>query len=249
VEIQAGIDRLLRESDEGNKWIGGLNAQISTSGVAGTDPSGDASMKATGLGIGGTLTYYKPNGFYTDIQARLMAVSTDFSSASSGSYDNARAVVASASVEVGRKYEFGDGWRVVPQAQLTYTQARFRSFVDTVGTVVEPDNAESLKLRVGVNVGRERNWEADDGTTRRLEVEAGLNLHKELAGRTRVNVSGTPLHNEEEDTTIEVTLGATYNWNDDRNSVYGEVGVSTGLRNLGRSRRISGTIGFRRKWD
>ncbi|WP_238321725.1 autotransporter outer membrane beta-barrel domain-containing protein, partial [Halocynthiibacter namhaensis] len=99
VEIQAGIDRLLRESDEGNKWIGGLNAQISTSGVAGTDPSGDASMKATGLGIGGTLTYYKPNGFYTDIQARLMAVSTDFSSASSGSYDNARAVVASASVE------------------------------------------------------------------------------------------------------------------------------------------------------
>ncbi|WP_039017802.1 autotransporter outer membrane beta-barrel domain-containing protein [Halocynthiibacter namhaensis] len=248
VEIQAGIDRLLRESDEGNKWIGGLNAQISTAGVTGNDPSGDASMKATGLGIGATLTYYKPNGFYTDIQARLMAVSTDFSS-TSGSYDNARAVVASASVEVGRKYEFGDGWRVVPQAQLTYTQARFRSFVDTVGTVVEPDNAESLKLRVGVNLGRERNWIADNGTVRRLEVEAGLNLHKELAGRTRVNVSGTPLYNEEESATVEVTLGATYNWNDDRNSVYGEVGVSTGLRNLGRSRRISGTIGYRRKWD
>ncbi len=249
LEIQAGIDQLLREDDEGNKWIGGLNAQISTSGVAGNDPTGDASMKATALGIGGTLTYYQPNGFYTDLQARIMGVSTDFESATSGSYDNARAVVLSASAEVGRKYELDNGWRVVPQAQLTYTQARFRSFTDSAGAVVNPDNAESLKLRVGVAVGRETAWQAEDGTTRRLEVEAGLHLHEELAGRTRVTVSGTPLYNKEDDTTAEITLGATYNWNNDQNSVYGEIGVQTGLRNFGRSHRVSGTLGFRRRWD
>lgn len=248
-EVQVGIDRLLRENDNGSKWIGGLNAQISTSHVAGDDPSGDASMKATGLGIGGTLTYYRPNGFYTDIQARVMGVSTDFTSASSGSYNNAQAAVLSASVEVGRKYELKNGWRVVPQAQVTYTQARFRSFVDSAGAVVNPDDAESLKVRVGVAVGRERVWEAEDGTTKRLEVEAGLHLHKELAGRTRVNVSNTPLYNEEDDTTAEITLGATYNWKNDRNSIYGEIGVQTGLRKFGQSRRIAGTVGFRRKWD
>lgn len=249
MEVQVGIDRLLRENDNGSKWIGGLNAQISRSSLAGNDPNGVATIDATGVGLGGTLTYYRPNGFYTDLQARIMGVSTDFASAASGSYDGAKSMVVSASVEVGRKFEFENGWRVVPQAQVTYSQARFRDFVDSAGTSVSPDNAESLKVRVGVSAGRERTWEADDGTTRRLETEVGVHLHKELAGRTQVNVSGTPLYNNEGATTVEVTLGATYNWKDDKNSVYGEIGVQTGLRNFGKARRIAGTIGFRKRWD
>lgn len=251
-EIQVGLDRLIRENDNGSKWIGGINAQISQSFLTGTDPNGVASMDATGVGVGGSATYYRPNGFYTDLQARAMVLSTDFSSTdvSTGSYDNARSTVLSASAEVGRKFQLGNDWQIIPQAQIAYSQARFRPFTDSVGAVVEPEDAESLSARVGVVVGRERSWQADDGTTRRLEVEAGIHVHQELIGtQTTVNVSGTPLYNEIAETTAEITLGATYNWNDDKSSIYGEVGVQSGLRGFSESRRVAGTIGFRTRWD
>ncbi len=247
--VQLGHDWLMHETDDGSKWIAGLNGEVDTAYVRGNDGDGDGTTKTTAIGVGGTLTYYKPNGFYVDLQARVMGARTDFS-ASSGSYDGADATVYSASVEVGRKIPIGEnGWHVVPQAQLVASNVRFDSFVDDNGTRIEPDNAQSRRARLGVSVGREKSWLHEDGSIRRLETEVGAHVYKELAGETRVVVGGTELFNEDDDVIGEITLGGTYNWKDDQNSVYGEIGVQRSLRNFGSNRRISGTIGFRHRWE
>lgn len=247
--IQVGHDWLLQENDDGSKWIAGLNAEIDTSYVLGNDPNGDGTMQTTALGFGGTLTYYEPNGFYTDLQARILSARTDFT-ASSGSYEGAEARVYSASVEVGRKFAIGDkGWHIVPQAQLVASNANFNTFTDDNGALVQPDNAESRLLRVGVSIGKEKSWVADDGTIRRLETEAGVHVYKEMADQTRVVVSGAELFNDQDDILGEITLGGTYNWHDDQNSIYGEVAVQRSLRNFGRNRRVSGTVGLRHRWE
>jgi hypothetical protein len=45
-----------------------------------------------------------------------------------------------------------------------------------------------------------------------------------------------------------VGLGGTYNWNDDKYSVYAEVSANTSLQNFGDSHTVNGTVGLRVKW-
>jgi len=43
-------------------------------------------------------------------------------------------------------------------------------------------------------------------------------------------------------------LGGSYNWNDERYSLYGEVAAKSSLKDFGDSYALSGTAGLRVKW-
>jgi type V secretory pathway adhesin AidA len=45
-----------------------------------------------------------------------------------------------------------------------------------------------------------------------------------------------------------VGLGGSYNWSDDKYSVFGEVSANTSLESFGDSYALNGTTGFRVKW-
>ena len=46
----------------------------------------------------------------------------------------------------------------------------------------------------------------------------------------------------------EAGLGGSYNWDDDKYSIYGEGSVMTSLADFGDSYALKGTAGFRVKW-
>ena len=45
-----------------------------------------------------------------------------------------------------------------------------------------------------------------------------------------------------------IGVGGSYNWNDDKYSLYGEASLNTSLANFADSYELKGTAGFRLKW-
>jgi fibronectin-binding autotransporter adhesin len=45
-----------------------------------------------------------------------------------------------------------------------------------------------------------------------------------------------------------IGAGGSYNWNDDKYSLYSEVSINTSLSNFADSYRLNGTAGFRMKF-
>ena len=61
-------------------------------------------------------------------------------------------------------------------------------------------------------------------------------------------VSGTDLFSEQDGLWGELGFGGSYNWDDDKYSIYGEGSVMTSLADFGDSYALKGTAGFRIKW-
>lgn len=248
--IQVGIDHLLRENADGDRLIGGVNLRYRTADTDVTSILGNGTVDTTGYGLGASLTWYDQNGFYVDGQAQAMWFETDLSSVPLGTLVEGNDGFGYAlSVEAGKRIEVNEHWRVTPQVQLSYAHTEQDAFTDPFAAVVTPDDVESLKLRFGVVASYEDSWQAEDGTTSRQSVNVGAHVIKEFSPESSVDVSGTTLRSERDDMTAEITLGGTYNWSDDANSVYGQVAASTGLENFGDSHRVSVTAGFRRQWQ
>lgn len=247
--IQVGIDKLLKTTDDG-KLIGGVNLRYVTAGGDVSSAFGLGSVDAKGYGIGGTLTWYDNDGFYVDGQIQAMKFESDISSNTLGKLaDGTGGFGYALSVEAGKKLALNDTWTITPQAQLTYAHTELDSFTDPRGNRVSFSDVDSLKFRLGVMANNEEEWTEDDGTTSRRQVHVGVSLIKEFKPETSATVAGTVLTSEREDLTGEIVLGGSYNWEDDKYSVYGEVAASTGLRNFGDSRRVRGTVGFRTQWQ
>jgi type V secretory pathway adhesin AidA len=56
------------------------------------------------------------------------------------------------------------------------------------------------------------------------------------------------LYNNRDRLWAGIGLGGSYNWNDDKYSLYGEGSVNSSLKNFGDSYAYKGTIGLRVKW-
>jgi outer membrane autotransporter protein len=247
--LQVGYDHVLMENADGDRLIGGVKLRYQTSNADVTNGILESEISSTGLGLGGSLTWYDVDGLYVDAQAQVMTIETDMSASGIGQFvDGERLTGYSFALEVGKEIPFDDTITITPQVQLSYATATEDGFTDEQGLDVSFE-AESIKLRAGVEVSQAASWKADDGTTSRRDVTVGAHVTKEFVPETSIDVSGTILRSETDDTTGEITLGGTYNWSDDRYSVYGKVGTATGLNSFGETTQVSGTVGMRLQWE
>ena len=247
--LQTGVDLLLAENEAG-RLLGGIAMHYVHGKTDVTAPSGDGSISSDGYGFSGTLTWYGNDGLYVDGQAQATWYDSDLSSSSTGmalaSGNNGFGYALS--LETGKRFAIGEGLTLTPQAQLVYSRVRFDSFVDPFGTDVSLEDGDSLLGRLGVSLDRENSWTAENGTLTRSHLYGLANLRYEFLQGTRVDVATVDFANRTDRFWGEIGIGGSYNWNDDKYSVYGEGSVATSLSNFGDSNAIKGTLGFRVKW-
>jgi outer membrane autotransporter protein len=152
------------------------------------------------------------------------------------------------SLEAGQRIALNQHWTLTPQAQLVYLDVRFNSFTDPFGAAVSLADGASLRGRLGLAAEYQQRWKQDNGTVSRISAYGIANLYNEFLDGMRVNVSGTQLASRDDRLWGGVGLGGSYNWNDNKYSVYGEVMANTALAHFGDSFTIGGTVGVRVKW-
>lgn len=116
--------------------------------------NGHGSQKSTDLSMYGT--NIRPHGHYLDLIARVGRIDSDYTSSYSdhGKFENWG---TSLGAEYGRKKDFGHGWTLEPQAQLTYHYLWGDDYTTKNGARVSQDNADSLVGRLGFVVANEFN--------------------------------------------------------------------------------------------
>lgn len=249
-KLQAGLDGLLREADDGSKLIGGITIHYGQASSGVSSIYGNGSIDTTGFGFGGTLTWLDQNGFYVDGQAALTWYDSDLFSdtAGLGLADGNNGIGYALSIETGKKIDLNETWTITPQAQLVYSHVDFDTFRDPFDASVSLDDGDSLRGRLGISADRDEIWKDDEGKTRRSHLYGIANLYYEFLDATQVDVSGTKFETRPERLWGGIGAGGTYNWDDDKYSVYGEVSLNTSLANFADSYTVGGTIGFRVKW-
>lgn len=248
-KIQAGLDGLLHESEDG-KLIGGITAHYTNGKAEVYSKHGKGDIKTDGYGLGATLTWYDENGFYVDNQAQLTWYDSDLNSstAKKSMLKGNDGFGYTLSVETGKRSELNEHWSLTPQAQLQYSNVDFDSFVDPFKGHVSRKRGESLEGRLGLSLEHQDSWFNDEGRINRSYVYGIANLYSEFLNGTKVRVDDENFINKRERVWAGIGLGGSYNWNDDKYSVYGEGSVYTSLKHFGDSYSYKGTVGLRVKW-
>ena len=249
LKLQAGLDGLLLEN-EGGKLIGGVTVHYAHGKTKTQSVHGDGEISTNGYGFGGTLTWYGENGFYLDGQAQATWYRSDLSS----NLANATLVGGNdgfgyaLSVEGGKRIAIDPVWSLMPQAQLVYSSVDFDDFTDTFGSRVSLDRGDSLQGRLGLTLDHENSWQNANGMLDRAHVYGIANLYYEFLEGTKVDVAGVSFASEQDRLWGGLGIGGSYNWNDDKYSIYGEGLVNTSLNNFGDSYSVKGQAGFKVKW-
>lgn len=213
-------------------------------------PHGNGEIKTDGYGLGATLTWYKPNGWYADGQARFTWYDSDLRSKLAH-----RSLVRgndgfgyAASVESGKRIALNESRSLTPQAQLVYSNVDFDSFTDTFGARVSRSRGESLQARLGISLDHESSRLNANGTPVRTHAYGIANLYYEFLGATNVKVANTHFRSRSDRLWAGLGVGGSYNWKDDKYSLYGEAAVNTSLNRFADNYSIIGRIGFRIRW-
>ncbi|QWK81894.1 autotransporter outer membrane beta-barrel domain-containing protein [Ochrobactrum sp. BTU1] len=248
-KLQAGIDGLLTETENG-KLIGGITIHYAHGKTDVNSVYGDGEISTNGYGFGGTLTWYGENGFYLDGQGQVTWYKSDLDSnlANANLADGNKGFGYTLSLEGGKRIAIDPAWSLTPQAQLVYSNVDFDAFTDPFGARVSLDRGESLQGRLGLTLDHEDSWQNENGMLNRTHVYGIANLYYEFLEGTRVDVAGTSFASEKDRLWGGLGVGGSYNWNDDKYSIYGEGLVNTSLNNFGDSYSVKGTVGFRMKW-
>ncbi|MBX3598323.1 MAG: autotransporter outer membrane beta-barrel domain-containing protein [Rhizobiaceae bacterium] len=250
-KMQTGIDVPLSERETGT-LLGGVTLQYARASADVSSYFGDGSINANGFGLGGTLTWYANNGFYLDGQAQVTLYDTSLGSDGIGSFADPNATGYSISIEGGHRIDLNNGLTLTPQAQLQYSAVNFEDFNQIIAgnpvARISPSDAESLRGRVGISVDSETSWQAENGLMSRRHIYGIANLYYEFMGDTNVNVSGVNFASSTEEFWGGIGFGGSYNWDDDKYSVYGEGSINTSLADFGDNYAVKGTAGLRVKW-
>ncbi|QFP65854.1 autotransporter outer membrane beta-barrel domain-containing protein [Brucella anthropi] len=248
-KLQAGIDGLLTETENG-KLIGGVTIHYAHGKTDINSVYGDGEIRTDGYGFGGTLTWYGENGFYLDGQGQVTWYTSDLNSllANTNLTDGNDGFGYTLSLEGGKRIAIDPAWSLTPQAQLVYSNVDFDAFTDVFGSRVSIDRGESLQGRLGLTLDHENSWQNDKGLLDRTHVYGIANLYYEFLEGTKVDVQGVSFASRNDRVWGGLGIGGTYNWDDDKYSIYGEGLVNTSLNNFGDSYSVKGTVGFRMKW-
>ncbi|WP_247870423.1 autotransporter outer membrane beta-barrel domain-containing protein [Ochrobactrum sp. CGA5] len=248
-KLQAGIDGLLSETESG-KLIGGVTIHYAHGKTDINSVYGDGEIRTNGYGFGGTLTWYGENGFYLDSQGQVTWYRSDLNSllADMSLTDGNDGFGYALSLEGGKRIAIGPEWSLTPQAQLVYSNVDFDAFTDVFGSRVSIDRGESLQGRLGLTLDHENSWQNDNGMLNRTHVYGIGNLYYEFLEGTKVDVDSVSFASRNDRIWGGLGVGGTYNWDDDKYSIYSEGLVTTSLNNFGDSYSVKGTVGFRMKW-
>ena len=214
------------------------------------DPVTGAARKGhintTGYGLGVNATWLGNDGLYADAIGQFTFYDSDLSNKAGG---NNQGWSSALSLEVGKRFDLGSGWSVVPQAQLSWTHVNFDSFTDIYGARNQLGNGDSLQGRAGVRVEKLETWKDADNQIRRLQFYGIANLSYGFLDGTKIKVDGISFQQQEKRLWGEIGIGASYAWND-KWSVYGEADYSTALgSHMGDNNyALKGTAGLRYRW-
>ena len=247
-QAQMGADATLAERSDGATLVGGLNAHYGTADTAVASIFGNGAIDTQGYGVGASLTWYGPQGFYVDGQAKLSWFDSDLKSDILGELvEGNKGKGRAFSVELGKRSQIGSNLTVTPQVQMSYGHVGFDRFADPVDAAVSADRGDSLKTRWGLSLDHQQSHGAT-GEGRRTHLYATVNLAYEWLGDTRVLVSGTAIDNRGQRLTGELGLGGSYSWGGGRFSLYTEVAGDTALADFGAGYNLKGTAGIRMRF-
>jgi fibronectin-binding autotransporter adhesin len=242
-KLHAGADGLLMQNEEGS-LVGGLSIGFGTVSASVSSPFGAGTINATGYSLGGALTWHGAAGFYVDGQAQATFYTTDIFSRTAG-----QALVQGnggfgygLSIEAGQQLELGSNWSVTPQAQLAYSNVS-ASFNDAFGAPVTLEQGDSLVGRLGLSV----DYEVEEADTR-SHLYGIANLYYDFAGDMVTDLAGLDLVQGNDPLRGGMGVGGSYNWDDDKYSIFGEASVVTSLTNLASGHAFNGNVGLRVRW-
>jgi outer membrane autotransporter protein len=202
--VQAGVDIPFFEGESG-EVVGSVMihaGSLSSSTLAFSSVTSSANSEAVGLGA--ALTWFGADGFYADMVGQATWYDVNFSSPTSSAQTDGLGL--SLSGEAGYRVPIGDMVDLVPQGQLVYQSIDFDDMVDSLGSNVVFDNAESLELRGGTAI--ESSWYTPSQETEITGfVEANL-VHEFLDGGG-ATVGVVPLDNDLSGTSFEAGFGLT----------------------------------------
>jgi fibronectin-binding autotransporter adhesin len=248
-QAQLGLDAVLAQRGDGAALVGGLTAHYGKADSAVTSIFGNGTIDTQGYGVGATMTWYGPKGFYVDGQVKLSWFDSDLESNILGSLAQGNKGDGKAfSLELGKQAAIGRNLSITPQIQMSYAKVDFDRFVDPSETAVSAAKGESLKTRWGVAIDHQTSWKGRAGDTRRTRLYTVMNLSYEWLDGAGADVSGTPIANRDHRLAGELGFGGSYSWGDDRFTLYTEVSGDTAIADFGAGYSLKGTAGFRVKF-
>lgn len=247
--VQIGVDAPLYKSPFGGSLVGGLTAHMAHISSKTKSDYGGGKTKSDGFGFGGTLTWYAANGFYVDAQSMFTWYESDIdadrmTTRRQVSDNDGFGYVLS--LETGRQFDIGcNGWSLTPQAQIVYSDIDFDDFVDPQLARVSLRDADSLQGRLGLALAREKKFTSRGGDERKVKAYGLANVYHEFLDGTRTQVASTVYASKNDRDWGGVAVGGSFDWRDEKYSVYGEVGARSSFKNFGDSREFYGEVGFR----
>jgi fibronectin-binding autotransporter adhesin len=248
-QAQLGLDAVLAQRSDGAALVGGLTAHYGKADSAVTSIFGDGSIDTQGYGVGATMTWYGPKGFYVDGQVKLSWFDSDLASNVLGSLVRSNKGDGQAfSVELGKQTPIGGKLSITPQVQMSYAKVDFDRFADPADAAVSAAKGESLKTRWGLAIDHQTSWKGRSGDTRRSRLYSVVNLSYEWLDGAEADVSGTPIANRDHRLSGELGLGGSYSWGDDRFTLYTELSGDTAIADFGAGYNVKGSAGFRARF-
>ena len=247
--LQAGIDGIVSESEAG-RLIGGISAEFGTISAAIASVYGTGAIASNAAGLGGTLTWYSQGGFYLDGQAKVTWYDSTLTShtANLGLVSDNMGIGYGLSIEAGHKIALGSNWSLTPQAQLAYSSVGYADFTDVFGAAVSLENSRSIRGRLGVSADYEQAGTDVYGAASSTHLYGIVNVDYDFDGSSTTSVSGTSFANDNDPLWGTVGIGGSYNWGDNKYSIYGEATAATSLGAFGESFGFSATGGLRIRW-
>ncbi|MGL3820139.1 autotransporter-associated beta strand repeat-containing protein [Sphingopyxis sp. R3-92] len=245
-QAQIGLDAVVAERSDGAALVGGLTAHYGKADSSVASIFGNGTIDTQGYGVGATMTWYGPKGFYVDGQVKLSWFDSDLESSVLGSLTRGNKGDGQAfSLELGKQTPIGGNLSITPQVQMSYAKVDFDRFADPSATGVLVGKGESLKTRWGLAIDHQTSWKGRAGDTRRTRLYTVMNLSYEWLDGAVADVSGTPIANRDHRLWGELGLGGSYSWGDDRFTLYTEVSGDTAVADFGAGYNLKGTAGFR----
>lgn len=239
-----GVDATLAERADGAALVAGLTVHYGEAKGHTASLFGRGTIDTDARGLGATLSWYGPRGFYVDGQAQWNWFDSDLKSDTLGRLVSGNDGRGQAfSLEIGKRSIVGGGFTLTPQAQMVYAHVGFDRFTDPVGAEIADGKGASLKTRWGLSIDHQASRDAG-GTARRSHVYGLLNLSYEWLDGTDVAVSGTRIGRRDDRLWSEIGLGGSYGWND-RVTIFGEVTGNTPLANFGDGYTLKANAGVR----